>query len=492
MSRTMRFTPSPITSQVRCPRRRRVLQSVFFSVFGAIVGLMIPLSAAGEPQILEISFSHVSAPAEEAGCAGSKQAAVLQSGQIANLHGIGLLEQETSHWIHWSESQGSFEDTTGWVRSGNCWLRDNWECWAETAERRDQEVIFDSSISILGNQSYRNRLHYTTQDWEHPKEDPGKGIFHPLTWWSAPDSDQYFYRYYVRYSGPVFKWTNNSFKQFYVHNLFNMNACMWDDIPEGMGPCMYDIQGGTRLFVHLGKRMELDQWYCIELMVRKVGGGLELKFWLDGKECKIYDEYGNLLTSPWMDSYREPNGSLRFGPLELGTINCQNWTKEQLPVDQSIWFDGFAMSAKRRIGPATIVEIGNQPDYQSAKRVTQKLIWMKDDEIKFRTDLRGLGEGPYYLWVTNNRGELSKPYFLGGGSSMETEMAATDSAIQPESEAAGQPPQAAPAITIVETEPSGGGAQSAALEPAAVAAVVFPSAVWITRWFGSTIYRYQH
>jgi hypothetical protein len=52
-----------------------------------------------------------------------------------------------------------------------------------------------------------------------------------------------------------------------------------------------------------------------------------------------------------MDSYRESDGSLRFGPLELGTINCQNWTADQLPVDQNIYFDGFAMSRDRRIYP---------------------------------------------------------------------------------------------------------------------------------------------
>ncbi|MEW6379721.1 MAG: hypothetical protein AB1611_08945 [bacterium] len=465
MSREVRFTFSPAAS------KGRTLIHVFQLTFLLIAGLLTPLSVSGEPQVSHISFSH-SSNAETA-YAGSKEATALQSGEIADLHGTGLLEQETSHWIHWAEEQGSFEDTNGWIRNGNCWLRDNWECWAETAEQRDADAIFDAGISVLGNQSYRNRLQYSWQDWMYPKEEPGKGIYHPMTWWSAPDSDQYFYRYYVRYSGPIFKWTNNSFKQFYVHNLFNMNACMWDEIPEGMGPSMYDIQGGERLFVHLGKRMELDQWYCIELMVRKVGGGLELKFWLDGKECEIYDENNNLLTSPWMNSYRESDGSLRFGPLELGTINCQNWTQDQLPIDQSIWFDGFAMSPDRRIGPASLVEIGDQPDYWAATRVTQKIIWMGDEGAKFRTDLRGLGTGPFYLWVTNNLGERSKPYLLGSNN-MET----------------ASEPQAAPVITIVEPEESTAGVQSSALESDATP--VSPSSVWLTRRFDSIVYQYMN
>ncbi|MEW5802717.1 MAG: hypothetical protein AB1847_11515 [bacterium] len=411
MSREVRFIPSPVSPK----RKTTVLRFAFLNSilsFLLMTGVLTPLSAFGEPIISDISFSSMSRG--ETAYAGSEEATALQSGEIGDLRGEGLLDQVTNHWIHWPESQGSFEDTNGWVRNGNCWLRDNWECWAQTAERRDMDVIFDPSVAVIGHQSYRNHLYYTQDDWNHPKEEPGKGIFCPLTWWDAPDSNQYFYRYYVRYSGPVFKWTNNSFKQFYVHNLFNMTACMWDDIPEGKGPSMYDIQGGDRLFVHFGKRMELDQWYCIELMVKKAGGGIELKFWLDGKPCDIYDGNGDLLTSPWMNSYRESDGSLRFGPLELGTVNCQNWTHDQLPVDQYIWFDGFAMSPYQRIYPGTIVEMGDSPDYESAQRITQKLVWMEDQEVRFRTDLSGLGDGPYYLWITNNQGERSRAYRIGG------------------------------------------------------------------------------
>lgn len=480
MSREAHVTLSPVSPE------GRTLKHVLCFVFLLIAGILTPLSASGEPVISDISFTHSTySPSVETSylatsAAISEAAVAVQSGEIANLRGKGFLDQATDHWIHWTESQGSFEDTDGWVRSGNCWKRDNWECWAQTEEQRDMDAIFDASVAVLGNQSYRNRLQYTQADWEHPKEDPGKGIYHPLTWWDAPDSEQYFYRYYVRYSGPTFKWTNNSFKQVYVHNLFNMNPCMWDDIPEGKGPSMYDIQAGDRLFVHLGKRMELDQWYCIELMVRKVGGGLELKFWLDGTPCAIYDSNNNLLTSPWMDSYRESDGSLRFGPLELGTINCQNWTEDQLPVDQSIWFDGFAMSPYRRIYPAATVEIGDGPDYWTAHRVKQNLIWMKDQEVKFRTDLSGLGDGPYYLWVTNNLSELSMAYRIGDDSGTLEAM-----------------PELAPSelestTTIKSVEPEITETRSTATESdASDAQSVYPTFVLFSKIFHSFLYKYQ-
>jgi len=354
----------------------------------------------------------------------SEAGAVITTGRgIVSLQGERLLQQQTDHWIHWSESQGSFEDTTGWERMPNGWRRDNWECWSNSERERDMDVTFDSSVAILGNQSFRNHLHYTLENWHHPKKnEPGKGIFKHLGWLSPPDSDQYYYRYYVRYSGPTFKWTNNSFKQFYLIKLFNMNPSMGDkDLSEDKGPIMYDLQGrGDRIFVHLGERMELERWYCIELMVRKMGTeGIEVKFWLDGKPCNIteVDKY-TPLSFPWKESYRDDNGRLSFKELELGTVNCQNWTFDQLPVDQNIWFDGFALSTKRRIYPAALVEIGDHPNYQAARKITPKIIHLSDQEIKFQAGLADIaklaesGNTSFSLWVTNNREERSNPYSL--------------------------------------------------------------------------------
>jgi len=334
------------------------------------------------------------------------------TGCIMTLIGRRLSAQSTGSWIHFSESQGSFEDIVGWKKEANCWVRDGWECWAPTAARRDEDVVFDSQVAILGHQSYRNNIHYTATDWKYAKECPGKGEFYNLTWWEAKDADQYYYRYYVRYSGPSFQWTDNSWKQLYVHNLFNLNPCMWDHPPIERGPARYDIQGQSRLFVHLPGPIALERWYCLELWVKKNGPGIDLKFWLDGEECPIYDEYDQAPQQfPWSKCYQEKSKKLVFGPLELGTTNCQNWRYEQLPIKQSIWFDGFAMSSTR-IYPACIVEIGNMADYAKAKRIRQELLHISDTEVRFRANTAGLGHGPYYLWVTNNRQERSRAYLL--------------------------------------------------------------------------------
>lgn len=133
-----------------------------------------------------------------------------------------------------------------------------------------------------------------------------------------------------------------------------------------------------------------------------------MKFWLDGEECQIYDEYDHApQTFPWSKCYQGKNQKLTFSSLEIGTTNCQNWTYEQLPVQQSIWFDGFAMSSGR-IYPAALVEMGNNSDYTKAKRVKQEILYISDTQIRFRANTAGLEPGPYYVWVTNNQQERSK------------------------------------------------------------------------------------
>jgi len=335
-----------------------------------------------------------------------------RTGALITLRGKRLSAQSTENWIHFSESQGSFEDTTGWNQKTNCWVRDNWECWATTAAKRDADAVFDSQVAILGNQSYRNDIHYTQKDWKCARECPGKGEFYNLTWWNAPDADQYYYRYYVRYSGPAFQWTYISWKQLYVHNLFNLNPCMWDNPPPNRGPGRYDIQAQERIFAHLPDTVALERWYCIEVWVKKNGTGVNLKFWLDGEECGIYDEHDQAPQQfPWSKCYQGKKQKLTFGPLELGTTNCQNWKYEQLPIKQSIWFDGFAISSTR-IYPASLVEIGNNSDYAKAKKIKQGILHISDTQLQFRVNTTGLDRGPYYIWVTNNKQERSKAYSL--------------------------------------------------------------------------------
>lgn len=75
------------------------------------------------------------------------------------------------------------------------------------------------------------------------------------------------------------------------------------------------------------------------------------------------------------------------------------------------WQDGFTVS-KTRVGAASLVEIGNSADYASAVKVYQEPVYLSDSSSQIKVDLTGLGAGPFYLFITNNRGQRSSGFRL--------------------------------------------------------------------------------
>lgn len=64
------------------------------------------------------------------------------------------------------------------------------------------------------------------------------------------------------------------------------------------------------------------------------------------------------------------------------------------------------------MGPASLIEVGDSSNYTTAKKVYQEPIYLSESSSQFKLDLTGLGAGPYYVWVTNNSGQISQPYTL--------------------------------------------------------------------------------
>ena len=79
------------------------------------------------------------------------------------------------------------------------------------------------------------------------------------------------------------------------------------------------------------------------------------------------------------------------------------------------WTDGFTISTSR-VYPSSVIEIGNNSTYALSTKVYQAPTALSDTSVAITCDLTGLGAGPYYLWVTNNKQERSDPYDLSGGT----------------------------------------------------------------------------
>lgn len=86
--------------------------------------------------------------------------------------------------------------------------------------------------------------------------------------------------------------------------------------------------------------------------------------------------------------------------------------------DQDWWFDGFYESSDR-IGPLSLIEITSGSNYAATSyaagtRVYQIPISITNTLTTVKLETLPSGGGPYYLWVTNQQGERSSGYLLGG------------------------------------------------------------------------------
>lgn len=135
-----------------------------------------------------------------------------------------------------------------------------------------------------------------------------------------------------------------------------------------------------------------DKWYFLEFHV----SASRIEVWVD--DAKIVDVANTGLSTNDYPGVGIPNVS--------GTPS--NW-------DATINVDYFVHS-NSRVYPASKIEIANSQTYATATRVYQEPIALSDGSVQIKANLTGLGAGPYYLFVTNNRQEVSSAYALDGSA----------------------------------------------------------------------------
>jgi hypothetical protein len=139
-------------------------------------------------------------------------------------------------------------------------------------------------------------------------------------------------------------------------------------------------------------RLQNDRWYCVEIHWKTNSSPYVFQAWMDGVQM--------------VNATPTSQGSLTY--LLFGLINYAG-TGAGFAIDN--WFGGLVV-ATSRLYPAALVEVGDGPVYATAKKRTQALQYISDARIDFTLDVTGLGSGPYYVWVTNNRQQLSSAVLL--------------------------------------------------------------------------------
>ncbi|MBJ6727566.1 DUF4082 domain-containing protein [Geomesophilobacter sediminis] len=293
----------------------------------------------------------------------------VSTGQILTITGSNLVQDNKVDWH-------SFFHGTAYSFEGSDFFSDRY-----VSGTGDPGATYDTSVKLLGNQSAKFYIPSATTCVPNV----GNGGSAPLI------RNTYFMRGYVRYSVPVDgdkkTWPDNHLKLFGAQT--NASLAYIQPATDGTVPSYWvaTLNGNGTWAANPGGTFQNDRWYLVEVEQ----SADTYTVWVDNQQ---------ILSVPFTQT-----GSPMY--YELGIINA---CVSNYPV--TAWIDGFTLS-RFRIHPASTIEISDNPTYGAGTVKYQEPVYLSDGSVQFKADFTGLGSGPYYLFVTNNRLARSSAYNLG-------------------------------------------------------------------------------
>jgi len=299
----------------------------------------------------------------------------IQSGQILIISGTNMVNEDRTAWdrfftdnVNASSFEGASPKADGYSDPGG-----------------PQGGTYDSNVKLLGNKSMRFHAQGASGNCpvgnldDYNSIDPEGG-----------DDNDYWIRLYARWRLNGGGWPASHIKMIDAQGQRVAQIYFQPVQTGGPLPSSFDAahDGSSHYASIPSGQLQNDRWYGIELHWRSTGANL-FDAWIDG--VQVYS--ANPVNKP----------ALQW--IMMGLINLCG-TNSSFNLDH--WWDGFAV-AKSRIRLASTIEIGNSPDYATATKTYQAPEFLSDTSSRIKVNLTGLGAGPYYLWVTNNRGERSQP-----------------------------------------------------------------------------------
>ena len=321
----------------------------------------------------------------------------VQQGLTVTITGTSMVQEDQSGWVSFFQSH---TDASGFEGAG-----DLTSMGYDTAH--DADWTIDTSIKLMGTKSLRN--HSSGERIHSPPNLPQHGaefhIFGPTNMSTASATVDVWMRNYIRVdTGATGEWPHNygggsaDFKIFGKWPGGGGPLGFWASfaVPDSSPP---NTPTGIRLtptnlsnFFSSGPTIVKNRWYCVELKVPIHSNNHVWQIYVDNA----------LVFSQDLGQGIDFTGS---GNQWYGFFT--NWYSTTPTFDQFIWTDGLGVKNNSRIGPASMIEIGNSSNYATATKVYQAPEFLSDTSLQIKVDLTGLGAGPYFLWVTNNRGERS-------------------------------------------------------------------------------------
>ena len=341
--------------------------------FLAILGCLPTLAFAVTPTITSVSGS-------------------VQTGQTLTIAGSSMVQENRSNWdplFTNNPNASGFE--------GSSLIADGYQSGCRNA-------TYDNSVRLMGNQSLR--LH---DSGAHTVDTKGGCAFQYIIQASISGNSwpaDVYYRVYSRWNNT--SWPDSDHKYWWISGtgsswaFFNFNPHS-----DGTAPTQFQVyasgvtalSGVTWVTGSIpGGPIKNNKWYLFEAHYRQAGSSSPvIEAWIDNQL---------VISAPASSGIGVNRSAWGWESNSNYWTTPSNWVSDQ-------WQDGFAVSSTR-IGPASLVEIGNCSSYGSGIKVSQEPLFLSDGSSQIKADLSGLGSGPYFLWVTNNNNERSLPFSLGG------------------------------------------------------------------------------
>ena len=246
-------------------------------------------------------------------------------------------------------------------------------------------TFYDTNVKLLGNQSAQFHLSGASSNCPVGNKEDYDAFY------LNTKRNDIWVRAYVRWRLNGGAWPAGHIKMLVTTGGFYVQPHSGTTLPT----TFVGVVDGVTMHGNIPSgQLQNDRWYLVEAHIKN-SSPTNFTVWIDGTQ--ILTRTPN--TGPLIDT-------ILFGFVNLCSTNSA--------FDLYHWFDGLAIGSSRIYGSA-IVEVGNSPNYSTATKKVQALEKIADDQVVFRLDTSGLGSGPYYVWVTNNRRLTTPAFFLTGG-----------------------------------------------------------------------------
>jgi hypothetical protein len=303
------------------------------------------------------------------------------TGKIITVSGINLMHLDTMNWVN-SEDKASFEGADNFIRkaaNADGWIWNPAEC---DADRNGQ---YAKDLKLMGSKSA-----FLVDDCCYcPATISCCG--NRLLTYNMQGRSSGYYAGYFRYSGS--KWPSAYMKFILVatngDGLIYFQPWGWTNATSTGRITEYLLRdnGGTDVSGTFSppKAIGLNEWHHFELYFQYTSPK-RIDAWIDGQLIGSINPNSSSSALYW-DELGFPN---------LNGFVAPDWI--------GIHLDMITYSTSR-IYPASKIEVSNSRIYGQGVVKWQEPLQISDTEIQVKLDLTGLGAGPYYLWITNNRQE---------------------------------------------------------------------------------------